>query len=195
MGLHQTEQHAKYVAVRDKLFNPPKSKADPKPLSLTTGEDIRKLKDAYELAIDNLNKQLKTVTLSAKYEIEKAKLEGASTISRLELDLADARARILTQAEMLRSIDIDAEPTDNRRSVKEIVSEVLERYPGVTWEDVKSIRRTRELIEPRHECMRAVYEERKDLSTPRIGQLFQRDHTVILYAARKLGEAPRKSEK
>jgi chromosomal replication initiator protein len=33
--------------------------------------------------------------------------------------------------------------------------------------------------------MRAVYEERKDLSLPRIGKIFHKDHTSILSAVRK----------
>jgi hypothetical protein len=105
----------------------------------------------------------------------------------LELDLADARARVLSQAEMLKApIDEDGEATtDHRRSVPEIVAEVLREYPGVTWEDIKGVRRTHNLIAPRHACMMAVYEERKDLSLPRIGKIFHRDHTTILSSVQK----------
>jgi chromosomal replication initiator protein len=117
---------------------------------------------------------------------ERRHREIDSRLQRLELDLADARARILTQAEMLRSIDDEGdEPVDHRRSVPEIVAEVLQDYPDVTWEDIKGIRRTRNLIAPRHACMKAVYEERKDLSLPRIGKIFHRDHSTILNSVHK----------
>ncbi len=107
-------------------------------------------------------------------------------IELLELDLADARARILAQAEMLKDpLDDEDEPQDRRRSVPEIVAEVLQAYPGVTWEDIKGVRRTRNLVGPRHACVKAVYEERKDLSLPRIGKIFHRDHSTILNSVHK----------
>jgi chromosomal replication initiator protein len=121
-------------------------------------------------------------------EKEKAHRETERRLEKLELDLADAQARILSQANMMKALDEKEAGegiVDRRRAVPEIIAEVLKSYPNVSWDDIKGIRRTRDLIAPRHACMRAVYEERKDLSLPRLGRVFHRDHTVILYAVKK----------
>ena len=113
-------------------------------------------------------------------------------IVALEGNLADAEARLLAQAQMLlsgrRTEDGDDEADGNRSSIEEIVMEVLADFPGVTWEDIISVRRDRRLVKPRHACMRAVYEKRKDLSLPRIGRIFHRDHSTVLAAVK--GSAP-----
>lgn len=142
-----------------------------------------------------LEVELKEARQSLRYvaEREKHHRETEKRLEKLELDLADARARILTQAELLKTSDegVEGEVADKRRPVAEIVAEVLQNYPGITWAAVKGVRRTRELIAPRHACMVAVYNERRDLSTPSIGKVFHRDHTVVLYAVKKAGLEPR----
>ncbi|AFL52860.1 chromosomal replication initiation ATPase DnaA [Sinorhizobium fredii] len=109
-------------------------------------------------------------------------------IVALEDDLADAEARLLAQAQTLlsgrRAEGGDEEPEDDRATIEEIVAAVLVDFPGVTWADVISVRRDRRLVEPRHACMRAVYEKRRDLSLPRIGRIFHRDHTTVLAAVK-----------
>lgn len=57
---------------------------------------------------------------------------------------------------------------------------MLEDFPGVSWDDIISVRRERRLVKPRHACMRAVYERRRDLSLAGIGRIFHRDHTTVL---------------
>lgn len=106
-------------------------------------------------------------------------------ILSLQLALADAQARILEQAKTLCEHSDSSEGVGVRRPVRDIVQEVLVFYPGVTWEDITSVRREKRLIEPRHRCMAAVYEERKDLSLPMLGRMFRRDHTTILHAVHK----------
>ena len=108
-------------------------------------------------------------------------------IAQLELDLADARARMLAQAEKICSMN---NPTatgsyPEKRAISEIVREVLVDFPGITWEEIKGVRRERRLIEPRHRCMAAIYEQRQDFSLPAIGRIFERDHTTVLHAIRK----------
>lgn len=74
-----------------------------------------------------------------------------------------------------------------RRLTKHIIAEVLENFPGVTWDDVKGKHRTLDVIYPRQLCMHAVHEQRKDLSYPQIGKLFGgRDHTTALHSIRKI---------
>ncbi|MBX4920977.1 hypothetical protein HJA76_14885 [Rhizobium bangladeshense] len=74
-----------------------------------------------------------------------------------------------------------------RRLTKHIIAEVLEKFPGVTWADLKSRRRTRDIVYPRQLCMYEVHRQRKDMSYPAIGRLFGgRDHTTVLHAVRKI---------
>ncbi|RVH92751.1 helix-turn-helix domain-containing protein [Sinorhizobium meliloti] len=104
-------------------------------------------------------------------------------IARLEADLADAGARLLAQPRILlggRDTGASNEDGGDRAPIEEIVAAVLEDFPGVSWDDIISVRRERRLVKPRHACMRAVYERRRDLSLAGIGRIFHRDHTTVL---------------
>jgi hypothetical protein len=86
----------------------------------------------------------------AELEAEVAELASdnatkARRIAALEIDLADAEARLLAQAKALlsgRSTDeTDDGPSDDRPSIETIVATVLADFPGVTWDDIISVRR------------------------------------------------------
>lgn len=87
--------------------------------------------------------------------------------------------------EMLRKGKIDMARA-GQRTIMKIVQEVLERFPGITVDQIKGSMRRREVVEARHECMYAVRMERQDLSFPAIGRWFNRDHTSILAAYYKI---------
>lgn len=190
MNVHQKELTTHYSDVRKRLLGAaPKQE---KVIVVKAGDEAEVIAS---LQRDKrcLEVELKEARQSLRYvaEREQHHRETERKMEKLELDLADARARILSQAELMKAIDDGeaGEIVDKRRSVPEIVAEVLQYYPGITWEDVKGIRRTRDLIAPRHACMRAVYNERKDLSLPRLGRIFGgRDHTTILHAVHKTTE-------
>lgn len=114
-------------------------------------------------------------------------------IAELELALADAQARILSQARLICTATLAADgDLFSRRPVREIVEDVLAGYPGIRWEEIIGVGRERRLVEPRHRCMSAVYQERPDLSLPALGRIFHRDHTSVLHAVNKRepGEVP-----
>ena len=74
-----------------------------------------------------------------------------------------------------------------RRSILEIVLEVLVDFPGISVKDVKNGRRTHDVVYPRQLCMWEVKTQRPDLSYPAIGRWFGgRDHTTVLHATRKI---------
>jgi hypothetical protein len=74
-----------------------------------------------------------------------------------------------------------------RRPTKQIIAEVLENFPGISWEDIKSKSRTLDVTYPRQLCMYEVHTQRKDMSYPQIGRLFGgRDHTTALHSVRKI---------
>ena len=160
------KQSKHYGSVRERLMNP---KASIKREDLDRSQsEINALK----ARIDGL-----TSELIAKDE----------EISRLELDVADRNARMIALAEELANLDIAGVSAEPKKTVAAIVAEVLKNYPGVRWDDIIGLRRTKSLIKPRHLCMVAVFEQRKDLSLPMIGKIFKRDHTTIIAATRKLG--------
>lgn len=74
-----------------------------------------------------------------------------------------------------------------RKTMKEIVEEVLVQFPGVTVSDVRGRRRVRSVNFPRQMAIYEIHRQRKDLSTPAIGRWFGgRDHTTILHAIWKM---------
>lgn len=121
----------------------------------------------------------------AKAEDENGRLRAKTC--GLELDLADLRASFMSQAKYLADVEdrIAGQPSyefKEKKSVTRIVMEVLQDFPGITWEDILSPRRSRGLIEPRRACIIAVCSQRPDLSFPAVGKIFHRDHTTILHA-------------
>jgi chromosomal replication initiation ATPase DnaA len=137
--------------------------------------------------VERLHRQLRlkeTQLQGIQHELD----AKTARIRDLEIGLADAQARVLSQAHIISELHgsdlMDEE--DYRRPVPDIINEVLRDYPDVTWKDIISVRRSRNLIQPRHACMKAVYDQRKDLSSPMIGRLFNRGHETILYAAGRL---------
>lgn len=159
-------QHEAYQSVRARLLNPK---------TTVRRADLEKERDAVSVLREKVAKLMSDVA------------ERDRRIRELELDVSDRDARIIAQAEMLATLDESGMFVAPKRPVAVIVAEVLKDFPGVTWDEIVGIRRTRDLIKPRHLCMVAVYEERRDLSTPVIGKIFKRDHTVILHAVDKMG--------
>jgi len=154
------EIHANHKAVRERLMQPQTSTAAMKKL---------------ENKIDDLE-----ATVSAQNKV----------IEALELSRADYEAAMLCQAHMLidayRQSGLESEK-HARRSPRAIIESVLEDFhPDVSFSDVVGPKRSRYLVAARHQCMKAVYNERKDLSFPQIGRIFNRDHTLVLYACDRL---------
>ena len=68
---------------------------------------------------------------------------------------------------------------NTRPTLTNILNQVCEEY-GVTKLDLKSARRSRELVVPRQKAMWRMKHE-TECSLPAIGRFFHRDHTTILY--------------
>lgn len=168
MNMHMTElqtQQQNAKAVRDRL----NGKLVP----------VQSLSRA-QAKIANLEEMFKAVTLDVSY-LRKRNHE-------LSEQLSDAHARIIYQAELISTLNNARSPAKkDDRTVQEIVEEVLKDFPGITWNDIIGVRRTRQLVKPRQLCMAAVYIERKDLSFPQMGRIFRRDHSTVVHAVNKLG--------
>jgi chromosomal replication initiator protein len=185
MNIHNTElirQHRHYAEIRDRLTGKP---SKPEPAAKVASDDDQ-IAAGMRTMISKLTKEVRFLRECLRHSAS-----ADQRVKDLELSLADAHASILAQAEMLKvqeQSDVDLDDDNQplmRRPVRVIAEEVLQDYPGITWEDVKGIRRVRKLIKPRKACIRAVFEERKDLSSVKIGKIFGgRDHSTILHSIR-----------
>lgn len=194
MNVHVTEQqkqHAQHVERQARLgfsFKRPGSAIAFQPAALPSDNNIDffKKRIAYlEATLKQADDKIAETEEKARSRIAKEQEICNKRIELMELDLADAQARILSQAKIITqfdSVEVEEEP---KRPVPVIIAEVLAGFEGVTWADIISARRDRRLIKPRHACMKAVYDERKDLSSPTLGRIFKRDHSSILHAVKK----------
>lgn len=95
------------------------------------------------------------------------------------------RVKLAVQS-LVDSGDI-ATGTENRRTVHDIVCDVLKDYPDVSLNDIKGPRRGRHIMAARREAVYAVRTLRPDMSYPAIGRWFGgRDHSTILHSVRKI---------
>jgi chromosomal replication initiator protein len=99
-------------------------------------------------------------------------------VSQKPLDLALAREALkeLISASSSRMV-----------SPESIVAKVSERF-GVSVEELKSKNKQRRIADARQVCMYLV-REMTDLSLPRIGEIFNRDHTTVLHGWRTISSA------
>ena len=82
--------------------------------------------------------------------------------------------------EMAKDVIADVVPGEVPVKITQdkILAAVAKKY-GVTVEDLKGKRRTREIAMPRHICI-YILRSITDMSLPAIGKLFKRDHTTIM---------------
>jgi chromosomal replication initiation ATPase DnaA len=142
--------------------------------------------------VEKLEASLAAISTSRKAKLAEELSVRRAEVSRLQLDLSDAHARMISQADVISTLlaavsESGDEETQAKRPVAAIVADVLRDFPGITWEDMKGVRRERRLSRPRQICMFEIYEQRKDLSFPKIGKMFGgRDHTTVLHAVNKV---------
>ena len=109
-------------------------------------------------------------------------------IKSLEMSLRN-REDVINR--MVGGYDIPALP---RISAQEVCRDALSRCAAAglgnySMYEILGPRRSRDIVQVRHECIAAVVVNCHHLSYPQIGRFFNRDHTSILHAARKMGAA------
>jgi chromosomal replication initiator protein len=78
-------------------------------------------------------------------------------------------------------------PVTKKTPARDIIDDVLQHFPGVTWADLKGPRRCKAFVLPRQIAVYEVHRRRKDMSLPQIGRLFGgRDHTTALSSINKI---------
>lgn len=76
-----------------------------------------------------------------------------------------------------------------KRPAREIIAEILSKYPGITLRHIKTKRASKTVTVPRDECVVAVHAERSDLSPRQIGDMFGIDRTTVGYIVLKAAAA------
>jgi len=76
-------------------------------------------------------------------------------------------------------------PPEIRKTMRQIALDVLQDYPGVTFDMLKSARRHAQVSEPRQMVMYQIRKQQPWRSFPEIGRLLNRDHTVAIWSYNK----------
>jgi chromosomal replication initiator protein len=177
MNMHATELVTHYRDVRKRLFGVPTTKARFIPQMVA-----RKPEPAPEPIVLAPLPLWAVVDLYFDWHVK----VWHEAIERQVADLAHENVA-LRAALHVQKADLYEMEYIPRRLTKHIIAEVLENFPGVTWEDLKGKHRTSNIVYPRQLCMYEIHRQRKDLSYPAIGRLFGgRDHTTVLHAVRKI---------
>lgn len=79
-------------------------------------------------------------------------------------------------------------------SAKEIIFEVAHKH-GISPIEIFGDRRCKHIIDARHEAIARVSEEKSEWSLTQIGRFFNRDHTTIIHAIRKVKGTERDGRK
>lgn len=154
---------AGHKASRHRLFNPPFSM-----------EAMNKLKEAYAVEMERSRRLAATVA------------EHEATISDLQQQRNDMAEKIENLEFILRELEPQA--VEKRQPLAIAVDILKRKYPEISLEEIRGSSRVPHLIKPRHEIWAAVHRERPDISISKIGRLFNRDHSTILFSFKKAKE-------
>lgn len=177
MNVHQSELVARYRDVRKRLFGKPPAKV--KTIAIAKVEE--KAPQPPEPIVLAQLPLWSVVDLYFDWHVRVWHEAVERQISELAHENVALRAAL-----GIHRADLDMALMP-RRPTKHIIADVLEHFPGVSWEDLKSRHRTQDIVFPRQLCMYEVHRQRKDMSYPAIGRLFGgRDHTTVLHAVRKI---------
>jgi hypothetical protein len=134
-------------------------------------------------------KKTETVAVAAVTEIKTARPLWMTKVvtfdDHVRLYLAELSVEMRSaRAELAMELLV---PLPGKTPARDIIEDVLQHFPGVTWADLKGPRRTRAFVLPRQIAVYEVHRRRQDLSLPQIGRLFGgRDHTTALSSIRKI---------
>lgn len=74
-----------------------------------------------------------------------------------------------------------------QRRLAFVLEAACTRWKLDSWDPLFTTRRTKQVALVRH-CVMAVLREGLGMSTVEIGELFDRDHTTVIYALQKVGQ-------
>lgn len=165
MNMHTPEllrQHQEYAAIRARLMGKPAAKKEAPAVIEPPKKQLVQLE--YHVWLYRMHRFFFPANLStsASFQVQQA------------TDYQPYEARI------------EFDGNTPRPMMRHIAMEVLEDHPGVTLEDLRSVKRDRKFVVPRQEAMYQIARQRPDKSYPEIGRFFNKDHTSVLHAVRKM---------
>jgi chromosomal replication initiation ATPase DnaA len=171
-------QSKAYADVKARLWGCPSVKnliADQR--AFEREEEIRRRKEAERLA------EIEARIEEARREKDRKARRRAAEITRAK----NVLAKLATKqgvAETLDSVQAQIPKIieNTRPSMETIASAVLDKYPGVTIEEVRSASRTRKIVMARREIVVRIRQIRPEISYPRIGDFLCKDHTSCVHA-------------
>ena len=89
----------------------------------------------------------------------------------------------------IAELSAGAEPQS--KTVERIISKVASKY-GMTSEDIKSRKKTKEIAYARHICI-YIIRNITDMSLPTIGKIFGRDHSTVMASLSVIDNGKKKS--
>lgn len=131
------------------------------------------------------------IEAKAKEDLERARLESEAREKRRKEYLklqAEIKPVAKTASELdeivsfYKELDVSA---PKLKLASDILKEVSDRV-GIPVKTLLGASRNRNIVFARHFAIWVVHNERPDLSLPTLGRIFNRDHTTILHALRKM---------
>lgn len=166
--LARQQQH--YSAVKQRLFG--------KPEVVNVAWLEKRERERAEQAEIERQEKARQVEEENRRRIEAA---GAMPLYALGLPLSDFSTEITIFVS-----EIGYGKPEIRKPTLQIIREVLQAFPGVSVDDIKGSRRTDNIVKPRQLAMYEVYRQRPDMSYPAIARIFNRDHTTVMHAVKKI---------
>jgi hypothetical protein len=179
MNTHSTalqEQHTRYADIRKRLMGSP-AKAPVK-------------KTAIAAVIETFvrARQIPPMWKAGQIHFDAHVVTWQSVFPQQRINALIAENTRLREALRITKDDEDLSRLP-RRAAREIIDEVLSQYPGVKFKHVKTRRSASSVIGPRDACIVAVHDERADMSSKQIGDLFDVDRTTVNYVILKAAAA------
>lgn len=146
---------------------------------------LRKKADSERIAVDDEVLEL----IAARIESNIRELEGALTRVVAFASLTGRSVDAQLAEEALRDI---LSVRDPKRITCELIQQAVAEYYGVSVADIVGQKRKREIALPRQV---AIYltREMTEMSLPRIGDAFKRDHSTIMHSCDKIAEMSKTS--
>lgn len=136
-----------------------------------------------EIALRRANREKAIADAKAALKAEKEMLKAAKAAQELTFNLAE---KIV--AERMHQVQLVDEgiPIEPKTPAIDIIKDVASKY-GLSVDIIRGRSRSGPVVAVRHEAMARVHVARPDLSLPALGRIFNRDHTSLLFALRKMG--------
>ncbi len=170
------EQHTRYADIRKRLMGAPiKPKHPVAAIAVTAPAPVRA-------------RQIPPMWKAGQIHFDAHVVTWQSIFPQQRINALIAENTRLREALRITKDDEDLSRLP-RRTAREIIDEVLSQYPGVKFRHVKTRRSASSVIGPRDACIVAVHDERADMSSKQIGDLFDIDRTTVNYVILKAAAA------